>query len=70
MFDGDTIFCLGTGKQSLPDTLGFFATPQAEAINELGGAMADCLSRAIIRAILKADSFGGIKAFKDLPPRM
>jgi L-aminopeptidase/D-esterase-like protein len=69
MFDGDTIFCLGTGKQCLPDTPGFFAAPQAQAINEIGRAMADCLSRAIIRGILNADSLAAMTAYKDLPGR-
>ncbi|BBO66232.1 hypothetical protein DSCA_01620 [Desulfosarcina alkanivorans] len=69
MFDGDTIFCLGTGKQRLPETPGFFAAPRAQAINDLGRAMADCLSRAIIRAILKAHSLKAMTAYGDLPTR-
>lgn len=66
MFDGDTIFCLATGKRSLPDTPGFFGAPQAQALNDLGGAAADCLSRAIIRGVLEATSLGGMRAFRDL----
>ncbi|MFH0788793.1 MAG: P1 family peptidase, partial [Pseudomonadota bacterium] len=27
MFDGDTIFCIATGRQPLPETPGFFAAP-------------------------------------------
>jgi L-aminopeptidase/D-esterase-like protein len=69
MFDGDTIFCLSTGRKALPETPGFFAAPQAQSLNELGRAAADCLSRAIIRAILEADSLGTMKAFRDLPDR-
>ena len=69
MFDGDTIFCLGTGKRQLPDTPGFFAAPQAQAVNEIGRAMADCLSRAIIRGILNADSLAAMTAYKDLPSK-
>jgi L-aminopeptidase/D-esterase-like protein len=67
MFDGDTIFCLATGRKPLPETPGFFAAPQAQSLNELGRAAADCLSRAIIRAVLEADSLGKMKAFRDLP---
>jgi len=66
MFDGDTIFCLATGKKRLPDVQGFFETPGAQAINELGHAAADCLSRAIILGVLNAGSLAGMTAFRDL----
>jgi L-aminopeptidase/D-esterase-like protein len=69
MFDGDTIFCLSTGRKALPETPGFFAAPQAQSLNELGRAAADCLTRAIIRAVLEADSLGAMTAFRDLPDR-
>ena len=69
MFDGDTIFCLATGRKPLPETPGFFVAPQAQSLNELGRAAADCLSRAIIRAVLEADSLGKMKAFRDLPDK-
>ena len=69
MFDGDTIFCLGTGKKRLPDTPGFFAAPQAQAINDIGRAMADCLSRAIIKGILHAHRLETMTACRDLPPK-
>jgi len=66
MFDGDTLFCLATGKHPLPDTPGFFVTPKAEALNQVGRSAADCVSRAIIRGIMEAQSTSGIKAFRDL----
>jgi L-aminopeptidase/D-esterase-like protein len=69
MFDGDTIFTLATGRKTLPATPGFFAAPGAEAINELGHAAADCMTRAIIHAVLKAESMAGMIAFRDLNPR-
>ncbi len=69
MFDGDTIFCLATGKRQLPDTPGFFAAPQAQAINELGRAAADCFCRAVMRGVAHAASLGGMTALKDLPER-
>ncbi len=68
MFDGDTIFCLATGRRPLPQTPGFFAGTQAQALNELGRAMADCFSRAIMRGVLAATSLGGFSALRDLPP--
>jgi L-aminopeptidase/D-esterase-like protein len=67
MFDGDTIFCMAVGTKTLPETPGFFAAPQAQSLNELGRSAADCLTRAIIRAVLAADSLGKMKAFRDLP---
>jgi L-aminopeptidase/D-esterase-like protein len=66
MFDGDTVFCLATNKLQLPDVEGFFAAPKAQALNEIGRAAADCLTRAIIRGILEATSLGMMKAFRDL----
>jgi L-aminopeptidase/D-esterase-like protein len=69
MFDGDAIFCLATGKKELPKTPGFFDAPEAQAINELGHAAADCMSRAIISGILAARSMAGMTAFVDLEDR-
>ena len=65
LFDGDTIFCLATCKKQLPETQGFFPSPKAHAINKLGHAAANCMSRAIIRGVLSAQSMGGITAFCD-----
>jgi L-aminopeptidase/D-esterase-like protein len=66
MFDGDTIFCLATGKKKLPETPGFFIAAQAQSLNEVGHAAANCVSRAIIHAILSARSLAGMTAFCDL----
>ncbi len=66
MFDGDTIFCMATGEHNLKDSEGFFSVPMAEAMNEIGRAAADCMSRAIVRAVLDAHSMGKISAFRDL----
>jgi L-aminopeptidase/D-esterase-like protein len=66
MFDGDTLFCLSTGREKLPETPGFFMAPEAQAINDIGEAAADCLARAIIRSILAAESLAGMTAFCDL----
>ena len=69
MFDGDTIFCLATGEKEMPATPGFFAAPKAQCLNEIGHAAADCVSRAIIHAILNAHSIAGMIAFCDLEDR-
>lgn len=66
MFDGDTIFCLATGKKKLPETAGVFAVPEAQALSELGHAAAGCLARSIIAGILNAESAYGMPAFCDL----
>lgn len=67
MFDGDTLFCLGTGIKPLPATEGFFAAPHAPTVNALGHAAANCLARAIIHAVLRAEGTERQPAFRDLP---
>jgi L-aminopeptidase/D-esterase-like protein len=69
MFDGDTIFCLATGKQPLTQARGFFAAAAGQAISVIGHGAADCMARAIVHAILSASSSYGICAFKDLETR-
>jgi len=66
MFDGDTVFCMATGKKKLPQTTGFFSAAQAQAVTDIGHTAANCLSRAIIRAIFTAKSMAGMTAFSDL----
>jgi L-aminopeptidase/D-esterase-like protein len=66
MFDGDTIFSLATGKRKLPEAPGFFTAPRAPALNELGHAAANCVSRAVIHGILAARSLAELTAFRDL----
>ena len=55
MFDGDTIFALATAELSF-DTLppGWSYAPSS--INKIGSAAADTLSRAIVHAMLSAES--------------
>lgn len=66
MFDGDTIFCMATGRRKLPESPGFFSISQAQAVSDIGHAAADCMSRAIIRAILTAQGLAGMTAFCNL----
>jgi L-aminopeptidase/D-esterase-like protein len=42
MFDGDTMFCLATGRRRLPAIPGFFMASQAQAISDIGHAAAEC----------------------------
>ncbi|MCU0591018.1 MAG: P1 family peptidase [Desulfobacterales bacterium] len=69
MFDGDTIFCQATGRCPLPETPGVFEGSQAQSLNEIGHAAADCTARAIIHAVLSATSLAGWTAVADLPSR-
>jgi L-aminopeptidase/D-esterase-like protein len=66
MTDGDTVFCLATGKRALPATDADYASRDLDAFNMLGHTAADCLARAIVRAVITAESLGGMVAFRDL----
>jgi L-aminopeptidase/D-esterase-like protein len=70
MFDGDTVFCLATGRRPLPAAAGFFEGAQAQSVSAIGHAAADCTARAIIHAVLRARTLAGITAFGDLPERV
>jgi len=56
-FDGDTVFALATGA-------GAGADPAR--LTRLGNAAADCLSRAIMRAIVAAEPLGGYPSWRHL----
>jgi len=58
MFDGDTIFALATGKPS-----GKGGGADASVI---GLAAAEVLAQAVVRAVLQAESLGGVPAARDL----
>jgi len=67
MFDGDTIFSLSTGEipiihlSSNRETWGEVAAK----VNLIGATAADTLSRAIIHAMIKAETIGGIESYRD-----
>jgi L-aminopeptidase/D-esterase-like protein len=69
MFDGDTIFVLGTGLLDL-DTLKQQAVwgNTSANVNKLGSAAADALARAIVHAMLNAESIGTVLSYKDKFP--
>lgn len=56
-FDGDTVFALSTGGGST-------ATP--ERLTRLGNAAADCLARAVMRAVVAADPLGGYPSWRQV----
>ncbi len=55
-FDGDTVFALSTGT-------GAAVTP--DRLTRLGTAAGDCLSRAIMRAIVAAEPLGGYPSWRE-----
>jgi L-aminopeptidase/D-esterase-like protein len=69
MFDGDTVFTLGTGLLDL-DTLKQKAVwgNTAANVTVLGMSAADALARAIVRAVVNAQSVGDVKSYKDKFP--
>jgi L-aminopeptidase/D-esterase-like protein len=54
-FDGDTVFALSTGSS---------APVNAETLLRIGSAAADCLARAIMRAVLAAEPLGGFPSWR------
>ena len=59
MFDGDTLFALATGARPAPGHLEFHA---------LLGAAADCVTRAVARAVLAATPAGGMRTYREVYP--
>lgn len=57
-YDGDTVFALATGALALPEA-------RSLALAALGTLAADCLSRAIGRAIWAADSLGRWRSYRE-----
>jgi L-aminopeptidase/D-esterase-like protein len=56
-FDGDIVFALATGA-GLPI--------EPAALARLGSAVADCLARAVMRAVLAAEPLGGVPSWRQL----
>ncbi|MDA0260946.1 MAG: P1 family peptidase [Proteobacteria bacterium] len=59
MFDGDTIFTISTGKYELPE-------PAHASVSRLGMLAADCMVRAIGRAIFSAGSLGDAPGYREI----
>lgn len=69
MFDGDTVFCLATGELD-PALLKQQAAwgNMAANVNKIGAAAADALARAIVHALLNAQTVGTVSSYKDKFP--
>lgn len=59
LFDGDTLFALSTGDQVPSDPI---------ALNSIGAAAADAAARAIVHAMLNAQSLGGMSCYLERFP--
>ncbi|MGE5500913.1 MAG: P1 family peptidase [Ignavibacteriales bacterium] len=59
-FDGDVVFALSTARQPLPE-------PEPLALTRLGALAADCLARAVARAIYEASPWPGtdVRCWRD-----
>jgi L-aminopeptidase/D-esterase-like protein len=68
IFDGDTVFVLATGQIALPEEKTPFGSGIIEALNQLGVSAADVLSRAVIHAVLAAETVGPFLSFRDTYP--
>jgi len=71
MFDGDTIFCLSTGRNVIAatDAPGLRrVNTRAGILNTLLVAAADCFALACTRAVVEAMSIGGPPSYAELCP--
>jgi L-aminopeptidase/D-esterase-like protein len=57
-FDGDTVFVLATGLKPL-------AAPRAADLARLGAIAADCVARAVGRAVYEAETLGDLPGYRD-----
>src|SRR5512139_1311278 len=69
MFDGDTVFALATGEVD-PEVLKGQAAwgNMAANIIKIGAAVADALSRAVVHAMLNAETVGAVASYRDKYP--
>ena len=68
--DGDTVFALATGAVEVPPPADAPAamSPETRLTAEIGAAAADCLARAVLVAVLAAESIAGIPTYRGLLP--
>lgn len=59
-FDGDTVFAVATGRGRAPEQ------PRGLLLARLGMAAADCMARAIGRAVYCAESLGDLPSYRSL----
>jgi len=69
MFDGDTVFALATGQIHLPKGDTPFGSEPVESLTRIGSSAADVVSRAIIHAMLAAETVGSFLSYRDTYPK-
>jgi L-aminopeptidase/D-esterase-like protein len=72
-FDGDTVFALSTTRMALPvstsmSTGASSGVSPAMYIGRIGAIAADCLTRAIGRAVFAAEPLGGSPSYRESHP--
>jgi L-aminopeptidase/D-esterase-like protein len=60
-FDGDSVFAISTGQRPIPE-------PVPLSLARIGALAADCLGRAIGRAVFEAARLGDIPCYRELYP--
>lgn len=68
--DGDTVFALATCAVDVPPDPATPASlsPETKLVAALGAAAADCLGRAVLCAVLAAESIAGIPTYRGMLP--
>ena len=68
--DGDTVFALATGAIEVapPADVPAAFSPETALATAVGAAAADCLARAVVAAVIAADSVAGIPTYRGLLP--
>jgi L-aminopeptidase/D-esterase-like protein len=68
--DGDTVFVLATGAVEVapPADTPAALSPETALVTAVGSAAADCLARAVLGAVIAAESVAGIPTYRDLLP--
>ena len=68
--DGDTVFALATGAVEVAPspTTPASLSPETALTSAVGAAAADCLARAVLAAVLAAESVAGIPTYRGMLP--
>jgi L-aminopeptidase/D-esterase-like protein len=68
--DGDMVFALATGAVEVAPPVHTPAalSPETALVTAVGAAAADCLARAVLDAVIAAESVAGIPTYRDLLP--
>jgi len=60
-FDGDTLFALTTASKAI-------GSDRLRELTRIGNLAADCVSRAVARAVYEAATLGDVKSYRDIFP--